>query len=118
MVYTQPMVGPTAADVRPDAIQRCSEYAAVWPWAACAILAADTPRGGLRPCGGDHRALDAIRVSLWAEFRPGPVLPAAVYHGPYLAPRTDVPADGTELLPDRDCSCDPASAGSSWTHPA
>src|SRR5215813_15612115 len=43
MVYTQLLVSPTTADVRPDAIQRCPECAAVWPWAARTVLAADTP---------------------------------------------------------------------------
>src|SRR5712691_4119173 len=60
MVHTQPLVSPTAAYVRPDAIQRCPEYAAVWPWATSAVLEAGTTRGGLRHCGGCYRALDAV----------------------------------------------------------
>src|SRR5262249_19806909 len=118
MVYSQPLASPTAAYVRPDAIQRRPECPAVWPWAARTVVEAGTPRNDLWYRGGCHRAFDAVRVPLWAEFRPGSVLLAAVYHGAYLAPWTDGAADGAELLPDWDRARGPAPAGSPGACPA
>src|SRR4029079_18425578 len=44
MAHTQPLVSPTAAYVRPDAIQRRLECVAVWPWAARVVVGAGTTR--------------------------------------------------------------------------
>src|SRR5262249_4692843 len=118
VVHTQPLVSPTTAYVRPDAIQRRPECTGVWPWAARTVVGAGTPRDDLWHRGGCHRAFDAVRVPLWAEFRPGPVLLAAVYHGSYLASWTDGTAAGAELFPDRDRARGPVPAGSPWARPA
>src|SRR5215467_7103730 len=54
MVHPQPLARPTAAYVRPDAIQRRPECPAVWPWAARAVVEAGTPRNDLWHRGGCH----------------------------------------------------------------